>query len=186
MNFSKIFPNAEIGKANDVMMSIYGPAFCTVDKRAISFKDGEWIDVTGFTFDFTPAFVCPVKATDVAVGDFIKHCNTWCRVISVDNGTITAENIYVHEVITILPVKSMFGFDFYSKLILPFGDITSNIGDMFSNPFMTMMLFGGKFKDFNDMLPLMLMNGGNFDMSNPMMLYFLMKDKDVPFPKDCF
>ena len=181
MNFNKIFPNAEIGKATDVKMSIYGPAFCTADKREIAFKDSEWTDVSGFTFDLYPGFVCPVKVADIAVGDFIKHRGMWCRVIGTNDNTITAENVYTREVITILPAKSMFGFDFYSKLILPFGDFSSDIGDVFSNPFMTMMLFGGDSKDFNDMLPLMLMSGGKFDMSNPMMLYFLMKgDKESP------
>lgn len=176
MNFNKIFPNAEIGKAKNVKMSVYGPAFHTYEEREVAFKDGEWIDVTGLTFDFCPAYVCPVKASEIAVGDFIKHLNCWCRVIGIDGVNITAENIAAHEVITILPIKSMFGFDFYSKLILPFGDFTANMGDMFSNPVMTMMLFGGDSKDFNDMLPLMLMSGGKFDMSNPMMLYFLMKE----------
>lgn len=175
MNFNKIFPNAEIGKANGVKMSVYGPAFHTYEEREVAFKDGEWIDVTGLTFDFCPAYVCPVKTSEIAVGDFIKHLNCWCRVIGIDGVNITAENITAHEVITILPMKSMFGFDFYSKLITPFGDFTTNMGDMFSNPFMTMMLFGGDSKDFNDMLPLMLMSGGKFDMSNPVMLYFLMR-----------
>lgn len=176
MNFNKIFPNAEIGKAKGVKMSVYGPAFHTYDEREIAFKDGEWIDVTGLTFDFCPAYVCPVKASEIAVGDFIKHLNCWCRVIGIDGVNITAENIAAHEVITILPVKSMFGFDFYSKLIIPFGDVTANIGDAFSNPFMTMILFGDDSNNFNDMLPFMFMNGSNFDMSNPMMMYFLMKN----------
>ena len=189
MNLNRIFPSEFIGRDDSVKMSIYGAAFQTGDKRDISFSNGEWIDVTGLTFDFKcPAYVLPTKKEDVAVGDFILHVGSWCRVIEVKEKTLVVERIYSREISEILPTKSPFGFDFYSKLFMPFfGNVGGSVENLMSNPMALMMLCGDS-KDFNDMLPLMLMNGGNFDMSNPMMMYFLMKnfksDNSKTDPKD--
>ena len=70
----------------------------------------------------------------------------------------------------------MFGFDFYTKLISPFGDMMdcASADKPFGNILPFMLL-----QDSNsaDLLPMLLLSqGGKLDTSNPMMLYFLMKD----------
>lgn len=81
----------------------------------------------------------------------------------------------------------MFGFDFVTKVVNFLGNISAGASEdaPFGNILPFMLLADGGNAD--DVLPLMfLANGcGNFDMSNPMMLYLLAKDnknKDIlPF-----
>ena len=77
----------------------------------------------------------------------------------------------------IMLTKSPFGFNFVTKVVNFLGDTLSG-GASAENPFGNLGLMLMLSEDGNgvkDMLPLMLMaNGGNIDMSNPLMLYALM------------
>jgi hypothetical protein len=183
MKLNSITKDFRFGKVNDVRMSIYGPAFNTAlngsEWFAYDKASEDWVDVSPFNFDIKfPAFyMMPVAKDKVATGDFILHCNSWVRIVDFDDALRPiAEDPWKKEIITIMPTKNMFGFDFYTKLVNVFGDFASQASK--DNPFGNMLPFmmmsdGGKMED---MLPMLMMMGGQFDMSNPMMLMAMCGD----------
>lgn len=183
MKSNTLFKDIQFGRAKRVVMSIYGPAFPTIDNEdeyiAYSKKDDEWIDVSPMIFDRDIAlfYAMPVAKDDLAVGDFIFHNGGWVRVIDFDEALRpVVETPKTKTVNTILPTRNMFGFDFYTKLISPFGDMMdcASADKPFGNILPFMLLQDSNSADFLPML--LLSQSGKFDTSNPMMLYFLMKD----------
>ena len=184
MKSNTLFKDIQFGRAKGVVMSIYGPAFPTIDNEdeyiAYSKKDDEWIDVSPMIFDRDIAlfYAMPVAKDDLAVGDFIYHNGGWVRVIDFDEALRpVVETPKTKTVNTILPTRNMFGFDFYTKLISPFGDMMecASADKPFGNILPFMLLQDSNSADF---LPILLLSqGGKFDTSNPMMLYLLMKDE---------
>lgn len=183
MKSNTLFKDIQFGRAKGVVMSIYGPAFPTVDNEdeyiAYSKKDDEWIDVSPMIFDRDIAlfYAMPVAKDDLAVGDFIFHNGGWVRVIDFDEALRpVVETPKTKTVNTILSTRNMFGFDFYTKLISPFGDMMecASADKPFGNILPFMLLQDSNSADFLPML--LLSQGGKFDTSNPVMLYFLMKD----------
>lgn len=176
--FEKVFKGFKIGMAEDVKLSIYGPAFRTKDNTYVAYnKDNELIEVDGLVLDSKKSmcYIMPVAKDDVAVGDFIYHNDSWTRVLGLtEDGYLRAEKINVKEVINIIPTKNVFGFDFYSKLVPLFGDFGFDVNEknVFGNLPMLMALSEDKIED---MLPFFFMGNGGVDlMKNPAMLYFLM------------
>ena len=182
--FENLMKNVKFGKVTDVFMSAYGPAFKSSNGEYISYdKNGEsWVDVTGMTIDMPAAYMIPVAKSEVEEGDFILHNNTWVRVIKVDESKIEVEKILEKEVVSIVPTKNLFGFDYYTKLV-SFGlEGLINSADE-NNPFGNFIpfLLMGDNSDLDDILPLMLMmnskNGApSMNFNNPLMLYILMGD----------
>lgn len=182
------FFDAQFGKVDDVSMSIYGATFKTVGTdglaRSIAYDPTtqEYIDVPNemIIAKGSYCYAMPCTADNLHIGEYIRHNGAWARVIDVDDAArLVVEKIATREVATILPVRSMFGYSFYTKLITPFqsGFMTADAEHPFGNilPFLMM----GEDK-MDDMLPLMLMGQGgaaSFDMSNPFMLMMLMGDK---------
>jgi hypothetical protein len=176
--FDKMFKGFKFGMAEDVKLSIYGPAFRTKDNTYVAYnKDNELIEVDGLVLDSKKSmcYIMPVAKDDVAVGDFIYHNDSWTRVLGLtEDGYLRAEKINVKEVINIIPTKNVFGFDFYSKLVPLFGDFGFDVNEknVFGNLPMLMALSEDKVED---MLPFFFMGNGGVDlMKNPAMLYFLM------------
>ena len=182
--FENLMKNVKFGKVTDVFMSVYGPAFKSSNGEYISYdKNGEsWIDVTGMTIDMPAAYMIPVAKSDVEEGDFILHNNTWVRVIGVEENKIEVEKILEKEVVSIVPTKNLFGFDYYTKLV-SFGlEGLVNSADE-SNPFGNFIPFFlmGDNSDLDDILPLMLMmnskdGASSMNFNDPLMLYILMGD----------
>lgn len=175
---NKLCRDLHFGKVSteQIRMSIYGPAFrcCT---GYVAFDGKDYIDVTDFLLDIDNyCFMLPATEDQVNIGDFIYHTGGWCRVIDAHNRTITVENITVHEVVEILPTKNMFGFNFYTKLFMPFEFGNPNKDNPFGNMLPLLATSNGNNSD--DMLMMMmLMNnqyGFNFDTSNPMNMYLMM------------
>ena len=116
---------------------------------------------------------------DIAVGDIIVHHNVPMFVVdvAVNGGFVTAVDPIAGERKEIMLTKSPFGFNFVTKVVNLLGDTLSG-GASVDNPFGNLGLMLMLSEDGNgtkDMLPLMLMaNGGNIDMSNPLMMYALM------------
>lgn len=152
----------------------------------------QWIDVPAEAILDIPLFEMPVAKNDIEIGDFIFHAGIgtgWVHVIDFDdevNYFIEAEDPSNHEIIKILPTRNMFGFDFYTKLIVPFDMGATFGGASASNPFgmlpMLMMMSDKNKSSSNDnsmlMAMMMMMQNGTMDFtSNPMMLYALMGDK---------
>lgn len=176
--------NFEFGKANNTGagFSMYGLTFSTDDHSCIAYKDGGWVDVPkefiikGMS---DMLYMMPVAKKEVKANDYIRHNGRWVRVVEVTETTIKVEDIYNKTVIEILPTRSPFGFDFYTKLVNMFDGFGGEAKASAENPFGNMwmfMLMGDSKSSFKDMLPFMMMNGGDFkfDMSNPMMMYFLL------------
>lgn len=176
--FDKMFKGFKFGMAEDVKLSIYGPAFRTKDNTYVAYnKDNELIEVDGLVLDSKKSmcYIMPVAKDDVAIGDFIYHNDSWTRVLGLtEDGYLRAEKINVKEVINIIPTKNVFGFDFYSKLVPLFGDFGFDVNEknVFGNLPMLMALSEDKIED---MLPFFFMGNSGADlMKNPAMLYFLM------------
>ena len=191
--FESMMKNLHFGKANDAKMSIYGPALreAVSGDTWIAFDKSkeQWIDVPWEAILDIPLLEMPVAKNDIQLGDFIFHAGTgWVRVIDFDdemNYFIEAEDPSNHEIIKILPTRNMFGFDFYTKLIVPF-DMGATFGGVSaSNPFgmlPMLMMMSDKNKsgsgDNSMLMAMMMMQNGGMDFtSNPMMLYALMGDK---------
>ena len=180
--FENMFKNVKMGKAENVEMSIYGPAFFSADGTKLAFnkEDETWTDVTGMTLDFNIAYMFPVSKKEIGRNDFILHQNQWVRVVDFDEaGRPVVEKIFSKEVVTIMPTKNLFGFDFYTKL-MALGFDGMNMGASEDNPFGSMlplMMMSGN-GDMKEMLPMMLMMSGYLAGMDPMIAYFLMSGKD--------
>lgn len=175
--FDKMMKNFEFGVATDVMMSMYGPAFATKDGTYIAFDSGkkEYVDVCDFVFDMDNmpmAYKMPVATKDVKVNDYIRHKDSWVRVVEKKaKGQLVVEKIAEKEIVTIIPTKNMFGFDFYTKLIC-FGETmfkgSANENMPFGNILPFMMLSQSDFDgDMTPMMMMMAMGNGSFDFSKP-------------------
>lgn len=195
--FENIIKDLRFGKVDDVKMSIYGLAFLSQGSGAKEYTSYDkttkrWMDVTDMTFDI-PTFMMPVAKDNIVEGDYILHKGVggiyeWVRVMCDDNGGkgfLDAESPSRHEVISILPTRNMFGFDFYTKLIVPFDMGSTFGGASASNPFgmlPMLMMMNDKDKSGSDdnsmLMAMMMMQNGTMDFtSNPMMLYALMGNK---------
>lgn len=191
------FFDAQFGKVDDVSMSIYGATFKTVGTdglaRSIAYDPTtqEYIDVPNemIIAKGSYCYAMPCTADNLHIGEYIRHNGAWARVIDVDDAArIVVEKIATREIATILPVRSVFGYSFYTKLITPFqsGFATADAAHPFGDILPLLMMGDGKMED---MLPLMLMMGQKgssmFDGSNQMMLMMmLMNDKDDKNGKD--
>ena len=180
--FESLTKNLKCGRAQDVRMSIYGPAF--------KGEDGNWYavgtddvltDVSDLLLDMDSyCYMMPVAKNQVKEGDFILHNGRWTKVISVDKERVEgALDIFKKEFIVPVLTKSPFGFEFYTKLVplLDFSKFQADTNTPFGALPMILMMNN---KNDKDMLPILMMmgtqGGFNFDMSNPMMMYLLMKD----------
>jgi hypothetical protein len=178
--------NFDFGPVNGnvARMSIYGMAVKNRTGAWVSYdeKTGEIMDVDVLNFDGSKfLYKMPVAIKDVAVGDIVIHMNVpmFVTKISEDGKSVFAVDPVVGERKEILLTKSPFGFNFITKIVNfvgnAFGSATAD------NPFGNMgmlMMMSESGNDFKDMLPLILMaNGGNIDMSNPLMMYALLGDK---------
>ena len=191
--FESMMKNLHFGKADNAKMSIYGPALreAVSGDTWIAFDKSkeQWIDVPWEAILDIPLLEMPVAKNDIQIGDFIFHAGVgWVRVIDFDdemNYFIEAEDPSNHEIIKILPTRNMFGFDFYTKLIVPFDMGATFGGASASNPFgmlPMLMMMSDKNKsgsgDNSILMAMMMMQNGTMDFtSNPMMLYALLGDK---------
>lgn len=194
--FEGMLKNLRFGKANNAKMSIYGPALREVASGdtwiAFDKSKEQWIDVPCEAILDIPLLEMPVAKSNIQIGDFIFHAGDgwerWVRVIDFDdemNYFIEAEDPSNHEIIKILPTRNMFGFDFYTKLIVPFDMGATFGGASASNPFgmlPMLMMMSDKNKsgsgDNSMLMAMMIMQNGGMDFaSNPMMMYVLMDDK---------
>ena len=166
---------------NVVRMSIYGLAVKNKTGSWVAYdaKNEEIMDVDVFNFDGAKfLYRMPVAINDVAAGDVIVHMSVPMFVVgkSDDGKAVYAVDPVAGERKEIMLTKSPFGFNFVTKVVNFLGNAFSSADA--SNPFGNLGLMLMLSEDGNgvkDMLPLMMMaNGGNMDMSNPLMMYALM------------
>lgn len=165
-------------------MSPYGIAVATNANGWVSYnpKTGEVFNVDIINFDISKfIYKMPVASNAIAIGDILIHGNQPVFVRSINsNGTISVLNYANSTVVDILPVKSPFGFNFFTKVcaLIDFSGLTADPDNPFGNMLPFLMLADDN-KDFDPMTLLLFnsMGGNNNFASNPMMMYFLLSQK---------
>lgn len=181
--FGNIFKNMKFGKleTNDIKYSMKGIAFNTTDGDYVCYNpDFTFTNVANMVMDI-PIFAMPVSKDQIKVGDVIKHNDAWVIVNDVTPSEIKVAKPLTKEIVSVIPETSIFGFSFYTKVMNPFENFgtTATADNPFGNILPFMLMSGGDTKNSNDILMMMLaLGGGKIDFSNPMMMYMLIGDKD--------
>lgn len=189
VHLNNIFPNASFGPiSSDIAcLSPKGIAIYSGDRwQAYDKESGNIIDVTPLNFNVSNLiYNMPVGVDQIQVGDIIMHAKKPMFVLNIENNDgkmrLTAIDIINAEEKVICPIKSIFGFDFYTKVIC-LVDMAGGFKADEKNPFGNLapwLLLSGQ-KD-NDMLPLLFLSGQGqkMDMNNPMFLMALCGNKDM-------
>lgn len=180
--FSGIMKNFQFGKVDTdkIAYSMNGMAFKNQNGDYVVYNaDGTATNVSTLAFQM-PLFAMPTALANIAAGDVIVHNkeNEYVVVKEVTETAIVAIAPDRNEIVTIVPQKSIFGFDFYTKIVSPMAMMAGNATN--DNPFgniLPFMLMGDGEIDKDTMLMLAMCNGGaaNQNMMLPLML---MGDKD--------
>ena len=174
-----LIKNFDFGScANDkVKVSMYGIAVQNAAGTWVSYdpKTGKIIDVDILNFNAKYLYKMPVAIKDIAKNDVIIHNRKPMFVSKIEDGKILAIDPAAGEEKVVILTRSMFGFDFVTKVVNLFGSLSegASADQPFGNVLPLMLLSDSDESD--NMLPLALMMGGNFDIRNPMALYFLTK-----------
>ncbi len=167
---------------DQVRMSMYGLAVKNAAGTYVSYnpKSGDIIDVDVLNFDGAKfMYKIPVAIKDIAVGDIIVHNRKPMFVTGVpsaNENTITCVDVCAGEMKAVIPTTNMFGFNFITKIVSFFNTVGDNAPTPdapFGNMLPFMLMNEG---ETIDPMMMMLMMGGKMDMSNPMMMYFMLKD----------
>ena len=185
MEMKKMFGNLEFGPVRGMNLSHLGIALRNAAGEIVSYDKNKDEIVNVDLIDFNAQgmiYAMPVAIKDIKKGDVIRHTNgNAVFVTSVENG-IHVVDVAAGEKKEIIPRKSMFGFDFVTKIVslIDFSAAGASKDAPFGNMLPLMLMADGN-RDMKDMiLPMMLMNGGSFgnfgslDMSNPLMLMAFM------------
>lgn len=182
MEMRRMFGNLEFGPVKGINMSHLGIALKNAAGNMVSYdrQNGEIIDVDLIDFNAeNMVYAMPCAIKDIKKGDVIRHINGNAVFVTDTEGGIHVIDVAAGEKKEILPTKSMFGFDFVTKIVslIDFSAMNASADQPFGNMLPLMMLSDNK-SSMRDMLPMMmLMNGGNFgsfDMNNPLMMMALM------------
>lgn len=189
VHLNNIFLNASFGPvSSDIAclspkgIAIYaGDRWQTYDKES-----GNIIDVTPLNFNASNLiYNMPVGIDQIQVGDIIMHAKKPMFVLNIEDNDgkmrLKAIDIINAEEKVICPIKSIFGFDFYTKVICLVdmaGGFKADEKNPFGNLALWLLLSGQK---DNDMLPLLFLSGQGqkMDMNNPMFLMALCSNKDM-------
>ena len=189
MDTSNLF-NFDFGPAssNQFRMSPYGLAVRTQANGWVAYnaKTGDLMDVDILNFDISKMiYKMPVALAAIKPGDILMHGSkpVFVREVATGGNTVRVIDYTNATVADILPVKSPFGFNFFTKVcpLFNFDQASANSDNPFGNMLPFLMLNGEKDGSFDPTLLFMAsaMNGGNMDFaSNPMMLYCLMNRQD--------
>lgn len=182
MNTSKMF-NFDFGpvSGSQFRMSPYGLAVCTQTNGWVAYntETKELMNVDILNFDISKMiYKMPVALSDIKEGDIVLHGGKpmFVRSLTPSGAAISVINYADATMLDILPVKSPFGFNFFTKVCTLFNFDVSAASPQ--NPFGSLLpfLMLGEGKEIDPMV-FMLMGGNNF-ISNPMMMYLLMNQKD--------
>lgn len=181
-NMKKDFFNFDFGPVSNAKfrLSPYGIAVYTSTNDWVAYnnKTGEVFNVDILNFDASKLiYKIPVAQKDVKVGDILIHAKAPVFVRSLnENGTISVINYDNSTVVDILPVKSPFGFNFFTK-VCPLIDFNSSNANP-DNPFGNILPLIALCDEDNNFDPMMLFlyNNINNNMDftkNPWMLYMI-------------
>ena len=177
--------NFDFGPCGDtIRMSMYGMAVKNANGEWVSYdtKKHEIINVDIFNLANGGKYFykMPVAISQIGEGDIVVHNKKPVFVIGKNEqmGSFNAIDVYNGELKVVVPTKSCFNLNFYTKIISLFDFIGSepSTDQPFGNmlPFMMM----GEGKDFDPVMMMMLMSqqNGTDMMANPMLMYMLMRD----------
>ena len=189
VHLNNIFPNASFGPVSSdiACLSPKGIAIYAGDRwQAYDKESGNIIDVTPLNFNASNLiYNMPVGIDQIQVGDIIMHAKKPMFVLNIEDNDgkmrLKAIDIINAEEKVICPIKSIFGFDFYTKVIC-LVDMAGGFKADEKNPFgnLAPWLLLSDQKD-NDMLPLLFLSGQGqkMDINNPMFLMALCGNKDM-------
>lgn len=189
METSNMF-NFDFGPAssNQFRMSPYGLAVRTTTNGWIAYnaKTGDLMNVDILNFDISKMiYKMPVALSAIKPGDILMHGGkpVFVREVAANGNTVCVIDYANATVADILPVKSPFGFNFFTKICPLFNldQVNADADNPFGNMLPFLMMNGEKDGNFDPALFFMAstMTGGNVDFANnPMMMYFLMNHKD--------
>ena len=167
---------------DNIRMSMYGLAVKNTNGEWVSYNNGGIINVDAFNFDGSKfLFKMPVSLDQVAVGDVVIHNRVPMFVEEVTNArnSLLVTDPRSGERKEIVPTQSPFGFNFITKVVSLFAATQSlpSAEQPFGN-MLPFMLCGDE--DPTAAMAMMMMMNGNqkMDMTNPMMIYMLMKDSN--------
>ena len=172
---------------DNIKMSVYGLAIQNINGEWVSYdtKSGQIMNVDLLNFDGRKfMFKMPVAIKDIAKGDIVIHNKVPMFVLDVKDGGVIAVDVRAGEEKKILPTNSPFGFNFVTKVVSMFNAFNGapTPDAPFGNflPFM-MMGEGNEIDPFVMCMMMQNMNNAQYNnmFSNPMMMYFLMKDGGV-------
>lgn len=157
-----------------VALSPYGIAVRSSKGEYLTYNAAT-VDVTGFTFDFQKMiYKMPAAIKDLRAGDMVLHRGKPMYVQSVEEDGIHCIDILNSENKVIVPVTSIFGFNYVTKVVslmnvtagAPSAD--NPFGNIMPYMFMQSMLSDGDNDgDMSKMLMLsMMMNGGSTPFAN--------------------
>jgi hypothetical protein len=141
---------------------------------AVQNSNGEWVsydkenneivnvDLINFGCD-NFVYMMPVAIKDVTEGDAIIHNRHVMFVTKARGKTISVIDVTDGEIKKILPTKSVFGFDFVTKIV-SLVDFTASAANE-DNP-------------FGNMLPFLLLNNDNNRSNDVLPLAFMLMNKD--------
>lgn len=184
MDTNKMF-NFEFGPVSNecYRLSPYGIAVNTSKNGWVSYnvKTQEVFNVNVINFDASKViYKMPVALNAIAAGDILMHCGkpVFVREVHLDRGIVSAVDFTTSTLVDILPVKSPFGFNFFTKIcsLIDFTNAASaNADNPFGNLLPFMLMGDNQNGDFDPTLAFFMMNNGNMDFkNNPMAWYFLM------------
>jgi len=193
VSMKKLMGDFMFGKVdtNTIKYSFNGIAFKAEDGVTYNVynADGTITNVSDMVMDI-PVFAMPVSKAQLAVGDVILHPADRTPLIVKENAetAIIAVEPKSNEIKTFAPKKSIFGFDFYTKIMTPmdmFGGANANADNPFGNMLPFLMMGDGN-TDMSTMLMFTMMNGANggaMDM-NAMLPFLMLSDKSGGDNKD--
>lgn len=177
--------NFDFGPCGDtVRMSMYGMAVKNANGEWVSYdtKKHEIINVDIFNLANGGKYFykMPVAINQIGEGDIIIHNKKPVFVVGKNEeiGAFNAIDVYNGELKVVVPTKSCFNLNFYTKIISLFDFIGSepSADQPFGNMLPFMMV--GEGKDFDPVMMMMLMSqqNGTDMMANPMLMYMMLKD----------
>lgn len=180
--------NFDFGPCNPetIRMSMYGLAIKNSTGTWVSYNPAtkQIIDVDVLNFDGAKfLYKMPVALKEVKAGDIVVHNRKpmFVTAPSTDgSNALQVVDIYAGEEKCIVPPVNMFGFNFVTRVVSLFGELSQNAPSA-DAPFGNMLpfLLMNDNKDIDPMAMMLMMGqGGTNFASNPMMMYFLMKDGD--------
>ena len=188
MNISKMF-NFNFGPVakNQFAFSPYGLAVKSNDNWiAYNADTNEFfnVDILNVNMD-NLIYQLPVAFDAIQPGDILIHQKAPVIVKNInDDGTIKVIDYSTAAVLNILPVKSPFGFNFFTK-ICSLIDM-SNLSASTDNPFGNMLPFimMNNNKEIDPLVFMFMNNNGSMNFAdNPMMMYlFMASDKKDMLP----